>query len=268
MKTRMLVICLALFTILPLVHWPQIRASEPAFGNKQNPKYQQAANRHYSKIEPSVIAFAIWEKPEQEPNPCCNSRQYDPYSDHLYRWYLRATVVGVVIGIFGLGFLIKQTNATKKAADAALLNANILLESQRPKITAIGINTLENIFQSDSPRINIGLSNKGMTTAYDCVYETWVELLPFPFEDFTSSAQYFKSEAAFALYPTQEMAINTPLKKKPTQSDLVDISRSKKLLCIRIRVGYRDFKENRVSNFGYFIQYDGLGFLPKYNDCN
>jgi hypothetical protein len=164
--------------------------------------------------------------------------------------------------------LIQYNKATREAADAAVLNANTLLESQRPKITAVGLNTFETVFNSDIPRIEIELSNKGMTTAYDCIYETWTEILPAPFDDFTSSAQYFKSEAAFALHPTQETAINIPLKGKLTQAATADLSTGNKLLCVRICVRYRDFKEGRFSNFGYFLKYGGFGFLPKYNDCN
>jgi hypothetical protein len=163
--------------------------------------------------------------------------------------------------------LVDYNKATREAADAALLNANILMESQRPKITAVGKRTNQDMFDSEYPRLQVSLNNKGTTPAYDCTYETWVEVLPSPFEDFTSAAKYFKSPNAFVLYPnSQDAVINIPLSL--TSGDKEDITSIRKLLCIRIRVFYRDFKPDRFVNFGYSVQYGGFGILPKYNDCN
>jgi hypothetical protein len=39
-------------------------------------------------------------------------------------------------------------------------------------------------------------------------------------------------------------------------------------VCVRVRVTYRDAFGKRYSNFGYYVQKQGFGFLPKYNDSN
>lgn len=56
---------------------------------------------------------------------------YDARRDPLYRWYLGATIAGVGGAIVGIIVLICQTKATKKAADAALRNAQVVINSER-----------------------------------------------------------------------------------------------------------------------------------------
>jgi len=47
-----------------------------------------------------------------------------------------------------------------------------------------------NCSRATAPRIQITLANIGGSTAYNCRYETWTELLPFPFTDFSSRADH------------------------------------------------------------------------------
>jgi hypothetical protein len=39
---------------------------------------------------------------------------------------------------------------------------------------------------ADVQRVQIAVINKGEVPAYDVLYESWIEILTFPFEDFTS----------------------------------------------------------------------------------
>ncbi len=112
--------------------------------------------------------------------------------------------------------------------------------------------------------------NRGATTAYDCIYESWIELLAFPFNDFTASADYFKAADRFALYPNHApVVINIPIRKGLTGAQLSDLKQLRLYACIRIRIAYRDaFSPGRYANFGFYVLHDGLGFLPKYNDAN
>jgi hypothetical protein len=59
---------------------------------------------------------------------------YDASKDLLYRLYLLFTIFGVIAAMIGLGVIYVQTKATKEAARAALLNAQALINSQRPWI--------------------------------------------------------------------------------------------------------------------------------------
>jgi hypothetical protein len=63
---------------------------------------------------------------------------YDPKSDTLYRWYLLATIIGVIGAFLGIGLIFWQTkllrktaNAAKASADAALINARALISAER-----------------------------------------------------------------------------------------------------------------------------------------
>jgi len=57
--------------------------------------------------------------------------QYDPYSDHLYRAYLQATIVGMVLSLIVIAMLIWQNTLTRKAADAAKASADAIRNSER-----------------------------------------------------------------------------------------------------------------------------------------
>ena len=57
--------------------------------------------------------------------------------DYLYRWYMRATIIGVVGGFIGIGLLIWQSILSRRSANAAWLNAQAVISSERPWITII-----------------------------------------------------------------------------------------------------------------------------------
>jgi len=119
------------------------------------------------------------------------------------------------------------------------------------------------------------LLNKGPTTATSLSYEWWIEVLPFneavpdDFTDFTVSAHHFILDHRVAVYPGQQpLVIHIPLDRNFTTIEHREILSLLKRVCIRVRVTYRDaFSPLRHhADFGYWVQKDGLGFLPKYND--
>jgi hypothetical protein len=114
------------------------------------------------------------------------------------------------------------------------------------------------------------LNNKGVTVAYDCIYESWIELLGSTKDDFSAAADYFKSSEPLALYPNHiPLILNIPLRKGLTEAQLSDLRKMRLYACLRIRVTYRDaFTPHRYANFGFVVLANGLGFLPKYNDAN
>lgn len=57
--------------------------------------------------------------------------QYDPYSDHLYRTYLLATIVGAGLSLIVIVILIWQNTLTRKAANAAKASADAIQNSER-----------------------------------------------------------------------------------------------------------------------------------------
>ena len=53
-----------------------------------------------------------------------------------------------------------------------------------------------------------------------------------------------------------------------SQTERSEIKGLTRKVCIRVKVSYRDaFSPLRqYANFGYWVQSNGFGFLPKYND--
>lgn len=149
------------------------------------------------------------------------------------------------------------------------MNAEVLWAGQRAQIVAGPHGNPPQDLFSTTPRIQLELTNKGATPAYDVVYETWFEILPRPFGDFTSNATYFKDIQKVALYPNVPMKINIPLGKQLTETEHAQLKHWDLHACVRIRVGYRDARgTGRYADFGFHIKHDGLGFLPKYQAAN
>jgi hypothetical protein len=59
------------------------------------------------------------------------SNSYDPREDTLYRAYLWFTILGVTGAIGGVIVLICQTIATRRSAEAAFMNAQVLIDAER-----------------------------------------------------------------------------------------------------------------------------------------
>ncbi len=162
--------------------------------------------------------------------------------------------IGTIVAIRTLRAIERQTHA--------------LIESQRPKISATAHgNPTATLADRYARRVEIGLRNNGMTPAYDFVYESWIEILPFPFGDFTPLASHYKETNPMVLYPdTQPLVINIPIQTAVTEEEMQAVRKLRLHVCIRLYVTYRDAFGPRTSNFGYYVQPNGLGFLPKYND--
>lgn len=203
--------------------------------------------------------------------------------------YLIATVIGVMVNGAVLFAIWRQTKinwrqvkigirsarAAEKSAKAAKASADVLVLSQQPQLSAtansdpwkscvyppLGIRYLE-----------IALRNTGLTTAYDCSWESWLEVLEFPFTDFTSAAEHTEMPHKFSFPPNateHPIVINIPIKRQIAEPELDAIRSARRKICVRLYVKYRDsFNPHRYANFGYFIAPGGFGTLPKYNDSN
>jgi hypothetical protein len=165
-------------------------------------------------------------------------------------------VVGIVVAIRTLRAIERQTHA--------------LIESQRPKISATAHgNPRTTLADSSARRVEINLRNNGATPAYDLLYESWIEILPFPFGDFTPLASHYKETNLMVLYPdTQPLVINIPIQTTVTEEQMHAVRRLRLHVCVRLSVTYRDAFGSRTANFGYYVQPNGLGFLPKYNSAS
>ena len=176
----------------------------------------------------------------------------------------------LVIIAFGTACVIGwQSWETRKAAQGAKQNVEVFVGAQRPQIIVTAHDNPPHDLLSDSPRVQMELTNRGPTTALGLTYETWVEVLPFPFLDFTANVDYHKSAEPISVYPGQSPVIlNIPLRRGLMDVECEELRRLKKFACIRVKATYRDglSKKHQWVSFGYWVQSDGLGFLDKYND--
>jgi len=213
------------------------------------------------------------ETPNLHPD---SQKQPEPWSrsDKLILTYDILTGLLVFIALctgIAVAFQARETaRATKAMAD----NTRALTLSQGPQIGFCPAKDHPaRTLAEGTPRIEIGIINRGPTTAYDCTYESWIEVLPFPFTDFTSEADHAEILEKFALHPNSDkpITVNIPYRKGLTAIQRKDIETLNKFACIRLRVSYRDVfsdKPTRFAEFGLYAMLQGFGFLPKYNNSN
>jgi hypothetical protein len=79
-----------------------------------------------------------------------------------------------------------------KNADAYYLNAKILIEAKRPQVAMEAHGNPIKELLSETPRVQIELVNRGSIPAHDCHYESWIELISFPFKGFHSVCRLFQ----------------------------------------------------------------------------
>lgn len=85
-----------------------------------------------SRGKGECVAVSAVKQPDSESE---KGKPYNPKQDTLYRWYLQATIAGAAVGLLGLWFLYRQSKATAKSADAALQNANAVINAERAWIS-------------------------------------------------------------------------------------------------------------------------------------
>jgi hypothetical protein len=179
-------------------------------------------------------------------------------------WGFWVNLVLVLATLIIAIFAVVQALASKASVRAQT-------PSLRPCIAAEPHGDVLRMLQDrNAPRIQIELVNRGVTTTCDILCQSWIELLPFPFKDFTASASSYKHDHPAALYPNHSpWIINIPIQSGITEAQQADLRGLRLDACIRIYVTYRDaFSGDRYANFGFYIAAEGLGFLPKYNDAN
>jgi len=165
-------------------------------------------------------------------------------------------------------FAVVQAIAARDNADAARLNAEVLMESQRPRIIAEADRQPSKTFAEETPRIKLRVTNNGPLPATEYRYESWIEVLPDTSGDFTSAADHHHDNVTSVLYPGSPQVVNIPLRKGVSNEEAFEVRKLRKHVCVRLYVEYKDsFVPNRrcYSNFGFYIIPGGLGFLEKHN---
>lgn len=147
-----------------------------------------------------------------------------------------------------------------------------VIEAHRPQIAidpngdALKMLIYPLMVPSATPRIVLDIFNRGVTPAYNLTYETWIEILPQPFVDFTSNVDHEPPSTPVVLTQRHPIGANIPIRKPVTTGQLESVKTLDLQACVRVRVVYDDaFSKGRCVNFGFIVMYNGLSFLPKYN---
>jgi hypothetical protein len=236
------------------------------------------SDAHKSIANPASVQNAIGTRSTENSNQPAATQQKSqhivvdrlPDRGTLDKVYIYSTIALVLVGAVTFGAVLYQAIKTRDAAEATLLYAKAFIESQRAQIAFAPYGNPVGELFAERPKVQIAMINRGITTAYNLVYESWIEALQFPFEDFTKAADYFKYTSPMVLAPNQEpVPISIPFRAGFTQTQKNDISELRLFVCVRIRASYLDaFKAARYTNYGVYVAGSGLKFLPKYNDAN
>jgi len=208
---------------------------------------------------------------ESSPPPNGNSqqiivvRELPPVTvttDWWSKLYVIFTGALMIVGGFGVLFALRTLRAIES-------QTRVLTEGQRPRIVANPHgDPSKTLADPYAPRMELEVINKGRMPATDFRYQSWIEVLPFPFEDFTAAADHFKFDITSVLYPDTPQVINIPIRGGITPEEFTEVKRLREHVCVRLYVEYADpFIANRrcYVNFGFYAQPRGLGFLEKYN---
>ncbi len=181
-----------------------------------------------------------------------------------------ATILLVIVGALTLVAVWRQAKESAKATVAMEKSVAAFIKSQRPQLALEPAGDAPRQLLEETPRVTVKLTNVGLTTAYDCTYESWIEVLPSPSAEFTSTADYFAQTTKFALPTKGETVINLPIRSGLTNAQKDDLRRARAYTCFRVRVEFSDSfsTDRRYASFGMYVMYKGLGYLPKYNDAN
>jgi hypothetical protein len=173
-------------------------------------------------------------------------------------WF--ATVTLAIAAIAGILFAWRTLRALERQTAA-------LVASQVPYISiALSQSPMKTLFER-TPRVVLAATNEGLTPAYAFTYESWVELCPKPFTEFSSKCEYFKMIASSTLHPKNRLTLNVPIQAPLSTDEFEDMRKLQKLVCVRIRTCFTDcFGNSRISNFAYAVLPDGLEPLSRYND--
>ena len=184
-----------------------------------------------------------------------------------------AAIVTVVVTLGLAAITYWYVRVTREIANSSAEQVRQMREavaSQRAHIAARPHDHPAKDILSATPRVQLEVVNCGQTPAYDTYHESWIEILPFPFEDFSSSAAYFRSDNRMTLAPGgSPMILNIPVRRTITPEEITAIKRLELYVCFRVKVSYKDaMGQDRFSNFGFYVGANELSFLPRYNDSN
>jgi hypothetical protein len=202
---------------------------------------------------------------DQRPRTPQNNSYYEQSSnDKWTAWLVGINAVYVVFSALTFLAIYKQTKHAGQQLAATI-------ESLRPHITVDPHeNPAKDFFDPRGQHFYVAVTNVGGTAAYDLSYETWLEVMVPPFRDFSNLADHYIHPNKSTLRPNSKpMIVNIPLRREFNPGEERLIKTNALIVCVRVLIAYRDsFSPSRYANFGYKLEADGFGYLPKYQDSN
>jgi hypothetical protein len=181
--------------------------------------------------------------------------------DWMDRVSLFFTACLVAIGTAGSLFALRTLKSIERQTKA-------IIQSQRAKIAASAQGDyMTTVVDRGAPRVQIGIVNRGLATANNFVYESWVEVVAFPFDDFSEMADRFSSTVPQCIYPQHEgLVLNVPFSRPFTPEQRLNLQKGAAYVCVRLNTTYEDgFGSMRNASFCFYVYPGGFAVLPKYN---
>jgi hypothetical protein len=171
---------------------------------------------------------------------------------------IAAVGVATVIAVFVQGRTMKR-------------QLRAFIQTQKPQLACSpNGNPARDIFDVRAAHFQVAVQNVGLTVAYDCSWQSWIEIVTPPFEDFSDKADQFISPNPFSLLPKHDpMVLNLVITSGISSIQKARILSHDLWICFRVKIDYSDaFTPKRYANFCFRIEGSGLQPLPKYNDSN
>jgi hypothetical protein len=158
-----------------------------------------------------------------------------------------------VVGIGGLFLAFRSLRTIERQTDIIERQTKTLVEGQRARIVALANGDVPKMLSDPTARrMEVRLENVGSTPALDLVYETWIEILRFPFEDFSPAATYFKNPNKVTVYRTDTpFIINIPIVRPVREHEWTIVRQAEAFVCVRIHLEYADSFGKTSVDFGY-----------------
>lgn len=240
----------------------------PVYGQEKGPQSSPREERTtqpkqtapQTPTSPSTVNVINQQAPNVEQNRA--KRNTERYFSRLFAPENLPNIGLFLAGIAGIFVATRTLRAIES-------QTRVLVEVQRPRIVATAHgDPSKTLADPHARRVELEVINKGSMPATDYRYESWIEVLSPPFEDFTVAADHFKFDTRSVLYPDSPQIINIPIRGGITPEDFIEVRRLRKRVCVRLYVEYADpFIATRrcYTNFGFYVLPRGLGFLEKYN---
>jgi len=245
------------------------------FAQSQSPRPPVKASQPATGSLPAGTDARVKSDPISDMAESSKSRPPQGGQDPIVRYTFWLLIVGALQAIIFVAQAVifyYTLHATSKSASAAKQSADAYMVSQRAQLmTLVRKPMLPPPSIGHELQVVVELKNIGATPANSCTYQTWIEMLPVPFTEFTDAADYFASPAPTTVYSNSPTPTSLTLARRRalTNGELQWWMNGQINLCFRIYLEYKDaFKCTHHANFGYEVNPEHLGLLAKYNDAD